>query len=179
MISGHVFIATSLDGFIARKNNELDWLPQEKVEDEDTGFEKFMDSVDGLVMGSGTFKTVLSFGDWPYTKPVVVLSNSLSQEDIPSELSGKVRISNLAPEEIVKELEKEGWMRTYVDGGLVVQSFIRAGLIEDIIVTIIPVLIGEGRSLFGSLEKDIQLKLIRSQAFGSGMVQNHYQIINN
>lgn len=177
MITGHVFLATSLDGFIARKNHELDWLPQEKTEGEDLGYETFIDSVDGLVMGRGSFEKILTFGHWPYQKPVIVLSNSLTKNDIPAELEGKVRISNLSPKEIMKSLNAEGWKRVYVDGGQIVQSFIKAFLIKDLIITVIPILIGDGRRLFGMVDEDINLKLINSRAFPSGMVQNHYKIL--
>ncbi len=101
-MTGHVFVATSLDGFIARKNHALDWLPQEKAEGEDLGYETFISSVDGLIMGRGTFEKVLTFGDWPYQKPVIVLSKTLTQDAIPDELEGKVRVSQLSPREIMK-----------------------------------------------------------------------------
>ena len=132
MATGHVFVATSFDGFVARKNHALDWLPQQESEGEDLGYETFIASVDGLIMGRGTFEKILTFGHWPYQKPVIVLSKTLTQDDIPAELEGKVRISQLTPKEIMESLNKEGWKRVYVDGGLIVQSFIKAGLIEDI-----------------------------------------------
>ncbi len=178
MITAHVFIAASLDGFIARKDHTLDWLPQEKVEGEDPGYDTFIESVEGLIMGRASFKNVLSFGDWPYQKPVIVLSKTLTDNDIPKELKNKVEISQLSPEKIMQSVQDRGWKRVYVDGGQVVQSFIRAGLIEDLIITFIPILIGDGQRLFGPVSKDINLKLINSKAFGSGMVQNQYKIIS-
>jgi len=178
MTTGHVFIATSLDGFIARTNHALDWLPQQKIEGEDLGYETFLASIDGLIMGRGSFENILTFDEWPYQKPVVVLSKTLTQDDIPNELAGKVRISQLTPKAIMESLHKEGWKRAYVDGGLIVQSFIRAGLIDDMVVTLIPILIGDGRRLFGMVDDDVDLKLTSSQAFHtSGMVQNHYKIM--
>ncbi len=107
MTTGHVFVATSLDGFIARKDHALDWLPQEKIEGEDHGYETFISSVDGLIMGRGTFEKILTFGDWPYPKPVIVLSKTLTQDVIPAELEEKVRLSQLSPKEIMKSLNKE------------------------------------------------------------------------
>jgi len=178
MTTGHVFIATSLDGFIARKDHALDWLPQEKIEGEDSGYEAFISSVDGLIMGRGTFEKVLTFGDWPYQKPVVVLSHILTQDSIPDELEGKVRISKLSPKEIMKTLAEEGWKHVYVDGGQIVQSFLKEGLIEDMVITLIPILIREGIRLFGKTDGDVNLKLVTSQAFpSSGMVQNHYKVL--
>ena len=177
MITTHVFIATSLDGFIARKNRSLDWLPQEETDGENSGYDAFMDSVDGLIMGRGSFKTILTFGFWPYKKPVVVLSQSLAQADIPADLQSKVRLSKSSPTQILEELKQEGWQHVYVDGGLIVQSFLKAGLIEDLIISVIPVLIGEGLSLFGPLEQDIHLELLNSKSFSTGMIQSHYKVL--
>ena len=180
MTTGHVFIATTLDGFIARKDHALDWLPQEQIEGEDLGYETFISSVDGRIMGRGTFAKVLTFGDWPYKKPVIVLSKTLTQDAIPDELEGKVRVSQLSPREIMKSLAEEGWKRVYIDGGQIVQSFFKEGLIEDMVITLIPILIGEGIRLFGKTDGDVNLKLVASQAFpSSGMVQNHYEILHS
>lgn len=173
----HIFIATSLDGFIAREDDSLDWLPQENSTNEDTGYESFIEGVDGLIMGRSTFQTVLSFGNWPYKKPVIVLSKTLTQSDVIDELKEKVRILNLSPKEVLEFTRKEGWKRAYLDGGKVIQSFLRDNLVEDIIITTIPVLIGTGKTLFGKLPKDIHLSLLNSQFFESGMTQNHYKII--
>lgn len=93
MTSGHVFIAASLDGFIARCDDSIDWLTKQKTEGEDHGFDAFMGSVDGLVLGRASFQKVLTFGEWPYRKPVVVLSKTLTGAEIPGSLRGRVRIS--------------------------------------------------------------------------------------
>ena len=170
-------MATSLDGFVARNDHSLDWLMKQKTEGEDLGFDDFMASVDGLIMGSGSFKTVLAFESWPYQKPVIVMSHSLVEEDIPVELKDKVRLTQLSPQELMLSLEKEGWRRAYVDGGKLVQSFIRSGLIQDMTITFIPILIGEGVRLFGPVDNDIDLELIKSESFGSGLVQNYYKIL--
>ncbi|KIC28430.1 deaminase/reductase [Leisingera sp. ANG-M6] len=177
MTTGHVFIATSLDGFVARQDHSLDWLlKQPDAEDDDGGFAAFMDSVDGLVMGTGSFRTVLGFGQWPYTKPVVVLSNSLSEQDIPEELKDKVRLSTAAPADLMQELQEQGWTRAYVDGGRMVQSFLRQGLIADLTITTVPILIGSGIPLFGSLDRDIDLKVASSRILPTGMVQTTFQV---
>lgn len=178
MVTAHAFVATSLDGFIARRDDALDWLPQEKIEGEDLGYETFISGIDGLIMGRRTFEKVLTFGDWPYQKPVIILSKTLTQNAIPENLEEKAQVSQLSPCEIMNMLAKKGWKRVYVDGGHTVQSFLKEGLIDDIIVTLVPILIGEGIRLFGKTEGDVNLKLLASRFFSlSGMVQNHYEVI--
>ena len=172
-------MAMSLDGFVARKDHSLDWLEKQNTAGEDHGYDDFMASVDGLVMGTGSFKNVLTFGPWPYSKPVVVMSSSLNESDIPIELDGKVEITRLGPKELMDSLSKQGWTRAYVDGGRIVQSFIKAGLVDDMTVTLVPILIGNGKRMFGELDSDIDLKLVRSQAFDSGLVANHYKLHSN
>ena len=177
MTTGHVFIATSLDGYVARRNGELDWLMKQKTGGEDHGFVAFMEAVDGLVMGRGSFQNALSFGEWPYNKPVIVMSRSLTEKDIPDHLHDKVRLSSQEPEALMQALDKEGWKKAYIDGGKLVQSFLRAGLIFDITLTRIPILIGDGLPLFGSIDNDIDLELICTQSFESGLVTSKYRII--
>ena len=176
MTTGHVFIATSLDGFIARKDNQLDWLSKQPTQGEDHGWERFMESVDGLVMGRGTYETVLTLGPWPYRKQVVVMSKTLVQADVPHELMENVRITALDPPELMHDLKNEGWSRAYIDGGRVVQSFLRRGLIQDLVLTTIPILIGEGIRLFGEVEGDIDLELLGTTSFESGLVQARYGV---
>ena len=176
MTSGHVYIATSLDGFIARNNHQLDWLMKQPTQGEEHGYEAFMASVDGLVMGRGSYENLLTFGQWPYEKPVVVMSKTLSAADIPPALEGKVRLVDLDPPALMASLDEQGWSRAYVDGGRVVQSFIRCGLIEDLVLTTVPILIGEGLPLFGAIDGDIDLELIDTTAFKSGLVQTRYRI---
>jgi dihydrofolate reductase len=177
MITGHVFMAMSLDGFVARKNHGLDWLMKQKTEGEDHGYEAFQARMDGIVMGRGSYQNVLSFGEWPYTKPVIVMSKTLQQNDVPKELADKVRITDQEPQALMDELQGQGWSRAYIDGGKVVQSFVRAGLVEDFVVTMIPVLIGEGIRLFGAIDSDIDLELLGTQAFESGLLQTRYRVV--
>jgi dihydrofolate reductase len=180
MTTGHVFIATSLDGFVARKDHQLDWLMKQDTQGDDQGYSEFSESIDGLVMGRGSYETLLDFDqEWPYTKPVVVLSRSLLQSDVPANLAGKVEVSALEPSELMKRLGEDGWSRAYIDGGKVVQSFIRLGLVEDIVLTTIPILIGDGLRLFGEVEGDIDLELLASKSFNSGLVQSHYRLKNS
>ena len=176
MTTGHVFMASSLDGFIARRDHALDWLMARTVEGEDHGYDSFIETMDGVVMGRATFQTVLGFGDWPYTKPVIVASSSLSDSDLPPELAAKVKLTQLAPRTLMQSLSQAGWKRAYIDGGRLVQSFLRAGLIFDLTLTIIPVLLGDGRRLFGETETDIALELIEAKSSPSGLVQLQYRV---
>jgi dihydrofolate reductase len=175
-ISGHVFIATSLDGMIARPNGELDWLLSRGAPSEDHGYDAFIQSMDGIVMGRGTYEKVLTFDHWPYEKPVLVLSKQLARASVPESLKGRVRFSALAPSQAMAWVQEEGWRRVYVDGGQLIQSFLREGLIAELIITQVPVLIGDGRPLFGSLPRDISLTHLKTQAFQSGLVQSHYRV---
>ena len=179
MPTGHVFIATSLDGFVARLDHQIDWLMKQNTDGEDVGYEEFQGGIDGIVMGQGSFENVLTFGEWPYQKPVIVMSKSLGKGDIPSHLVSKVRITSLDPPDLMASLGSEGWSRVYVDGGKVVQSFIRVGMIEDMCVTAIPILIGTGLRLFGDIEEDIDLELLGSKSFASGLVQSTYRVLGN
>jgi dihydrofolate reductase len=172
----HVYIATSLDGFIARADGDIEWLHQWPDIGDDYGYNAFMRSVDGLIIGRGTFEKVLSFGTWPYEKPVVVLSRTLDPDAVPPDRADRVRILPLGPTEVVDALRREGWGRAYVDGGSLIQSFLSAGLIEDMTITRIPILIGSGRPLFGPLPHDIVLTHIETAAYPSGFVQSRYAI---
>lgn len=165
MTTGHVFIATSLDGYIARADGRIDWLPLEADPGEDYGYHAFMESVDGLVMGRNTFETALGFGEWPYRKPVVVMSRTLAGSGPRADLKAKVEISRQSPRQLMDELAARGWRRVYVDGGMVIQSFLREGLIADIVLTRIPILLGEGRPLFGGPAKDVELSMPRPGPF--------------
>jgi len=176
-----VFIATSLDGFIAREDDTLDWLYGQATdipvdEDEDYGYREFMDSVDALVMGRRTFEKVVTFGSWPYgDKPVFVLSHD--GVAIPEELIDRVRTLTGEPKEVAEILEKNGHNHVYLDGGNTIQGFARAGLLDTLIITRIPVLLGQGVPLFGSLSQDIRLNHGETRAFPNGFVQSRYRVI--
>ena len=174
--SGHVFIAASLDGYIARADGGIGWLDKYAAGGEDTGYNAFMASIDGVVMGRGTFEKVLSFGAWPFRKPVIVLSRTLMQSEVRADLDGKVRISTLTPKSLMDGLAAEGWRRAYIDGGKVIQSFLREGLIADIILTRVPILLGNGIPLFGETQDDVSLRHVETRAFNSGLVQSRYDI---
>ena len=177
MTTAHAFIATSLDGFIARPDGDIDWLLQRDDPSEDHGYAAFIADKDAIVMGRGTYEKVLTTGPWAYDLPVTVLSTQLANTPVPDTLKGKVRFSDLPPGALMQALARENVGRIYVDGGKVVQSFLREGLIADIVVTTVPVLIGAGKPLFGALSDDIDLQLIDSQRFASGLVQSAYRVI--
>ncbi len=176
VITGHVFIATSLDGFIAKPDGNINWLIERDDPTEDHGYNSFISKIDVVVMGSGTYEKVAAMDEWYYTKPVIVLSKKLSQSSIQERLKEKVKILNLPPFEVMKYLANQGCKRVYVDGGQVIQSFIKEDLIEDMIITKVPVLIGQGRPLFGKLKKDIPLKHLKTISYPSGLVQSHYSL---
>ena len=176
-ITFSVFIAMSLDGYIARPNGKLDWLENAATneENEDYGYHQFMSTVDCMVMGRKTFEKATSFSDWPYKgKQVIVLSKSLKAP--PADFEDKIDVFSGQIELLAVELQHHGVRKVYVDGGLTIQSFLRAGLIDEITVTQVPVLIGRGVPLFGDLQEDTQLRLINSRAYPSGFVQSQYRV---
>lgn len=174
-----VYIATSLDGFIARKGGAIDWLDaanQTVPKGEDFGYREFFDSVDAIVMGRNTFDLVRTFDPWPYdSKRMVVLSRR--GVDIPEALRATVSASSESPEQLVARLKAEGAKRIYVDGGLTVQGFLRAGLVDDLTITLIPVLLGSGLPLFGELASDMHARHVATQTYSCGFVQNRYAIV--
>lgn len=177
MPTGHTMMAMSLDGFVARKDHTLDWLMKLDTEGEDYGFAEFQNSIDVIVMGSGSFRTVLGFDEWPYRKPVIVMSGSLADDEIPEDVKSKVELSRLSPAELMSRLGERGIGRVYVDGGAIVRSFMREGLIADMRVAIAPVLIGEGIRMFGELDRDIDLRLESVDRFKSGLIHMYYVVI--
>jgi dihydrofolate reductase len=176
MITAHVFIATSLDGFIAREDGDIDWLLQRDDPTEDHGYTAFIADKDLIVMGRGSYEKVLTLGTWPYDLPVLVLSKQLAGAAVPEGLKDKLRFSSLAPWDALEKLAQENVRRIYVDGGQLVQSFLRAGLVTDMVISTVPVLLGSGRPLFGALAQDIDLKLVSSRSFPSGLVQSSYRL---
>lgn len=181
-----VYIATSLDGFIAREDGSLDWLPQSDTDidstetdvadvDGDMGFQAFMASIDAMVMGRNTFETVLSFGQWPYGDTRVIVLSRRGVE-IPDHLTATVETSSSPLHELVEHLSARGFEHLYVDGGSTIQSFLNGGLITQLIITRIPVLIGSGIPLFGPLDNDIHLNHIETVSMPGGLVQSTYQV---
>lgn len=178
MISGHVFIAASLDGFIARTDGDIGWLLERDDPQEDHGYDDFIENIDVILMGRATYETVQHVRPWPYTRPVLILSSTLDEQHIPAELTGKIRFSDSSPTQAITMLAAEGHRRVYVDGGRIIQSFLQAGLIADLVITHIPLLLGQGRALFGSLPTDIPLVHEHTRTFASGLVQSRYRVVS-
>ena len=176
MPTGHIMMAMSLDGFVARKDHGLDWLNKQPTENEDHGFTEFMDSVDALVMGSGSLRTVLEFGVWPYEKPVFVLSRSMTRQDLPEHLQDKVKFSKQSPRELWETLGQHGYERIYVDGGAIIRSFLKHGFVDDMKITMVPILLGDGIRIFGETDKDVDLELVSAVPFPSGLVDLVYKV---
>ncbi len=170
-----VFIATSLDGFIAGKQGELDWLEMiPNPNKEDMGYRDLMQEIDAIVMGRNTYETVCGFGgDWPYTKQVFVLSHSIKA--IPQKLADKVTLLAGSPSEVLDKIHNKGYSKLYIDGGKTVQNFLEKDLIDELRITTIPILLGGGFSLFGDLANRLEFEHITSKLFLNQVVQNHYK----
>jgi len=174
-----VFVGVSLDGFIARPNGDLDWLMGEGGGDSvEYGYNEFIADIDAIVMGRRTFEKVLTFDKWYYgNKRVVVLSNQPLDLSIAQARGGIVELMGGSPAEIVSKLAATGDRRLYVDGGITIQHFLRAGLIHRLIISRLPVLIGQGLPLFSSLPHDIYLRHIATRTYPGGMVQSEYHVV--
>jgi dihydrofolate reductase len=171
-MTASVFIGVSVDGFIARKNDDLDFLPEDP---EPHGYTEFIAGVDAIVIGRKTFEKVLTLGPWAYgDKRVVVLSSH--PLDLSKAIGGVVEQMAGPPAEIVSQLAASGAHNLYIDGGITIQGFLRAGAIQRLIITRVPVLIGEGLPLFGALPHDVRLRHVATRAYPSGLVQSEYEV---
>lgn len=173
-----VFIATSVDGFIADADGGIEWLLNPAYGEAnvgDFGYAEFIATVDGLVMGRHSFEKVLTFSDWPYETPVVVLSSRGVY--IPQHLQSKVTVDRGTPHEVVGRLASTGKRHVYIDGGITVQRFLQAQLIHEFTITRIPILLGGGISLFGSIGSQVHLRLLETKSFENGFVQIKYEAV--
>ena len=180
MLKCSVYIAQSLDGFIAKADGDIEWLSQfdDEFGTEDYGYYAFLESVDVLVMGSHTFEKVLSFLMWPYDdKHVIVLSSR--DLEIPEDLQDKVTLMNAAPTEVVARLNEAKAEHVYVDGGETISRFLAARMIDSLTITTIPLLLGEGRPLFSPMENEIPLQHIETQTYPNGLVKSVYRVARN
>jgi dihydrofolate reductase len=168
-----VYIGTSLDGFIARSDGNIDWLTQYANEEAIHAYEEFMNEVDAIVIGRGTFEKILTFPSWPYEKKAFVLSTTLKQ--LPDAVKDKATLLSMKPKELLGYLSGMGLSRIYVDGGKVIQDFLREDLTDDLIISKVPVLIGNGIPLFGSLTADLKFKHIRTETQSNGLVRSYYK----
>ncbi len=170
-----VFIAISLDGYIADQNGEIDWLHSIPNPDKvDMGYGEFTSQIDALIMGRITFETVCGFDiDWPYNKPVFVLSRSMTE--IPEKFRGKAQLVKGTLTEILELIHQKGCYRLYIDGGKVIQSFLKEDLIDQMIITIIPILLGGGIPLFSDLSRKLFFECFETKIYLSSVVQNHFR----
>lgn len=170
-----MFIARSLDGYIADRDGGLDWLhavPNPKQLD--LGYESFIKGVDAIVMGRNTFQTVCDFNmEWPYNKPVFVLSSSLGS--VPEKLKAKVELLRGTPGEVLEQIHLKGYARLYIDGGRTIQDFLKEDLIDELIITTIPILLGGGAPLFGELPGAMEFEHVESGLYLDALVQDRYR----
>ncbi len=170
-----VFIATSIDGYIADKHGGIDWLHAIPNPDgDDIGYVAFTKDIDALVMGRTTFETVCGFDmDWPYTKPVFVLSSSLNV--IPEAYEGKAFLVKGSLKEILEQIHNKGYHRLYIDGGSTISSFLKEDLIDEMIITTIPIVLGGGFPLFSDLPDRLEFELVSSKTYLNQITQIHYR----
>jgi dihydrofolate reductase len=171
-VSCSVFVGVSVDGFIARQDGSLDWLPADA---EEHGYTDFIATVDAIVMGRGTFDTVLTFGSWPFDKPVIVLTTRPIGVQLPK--NANVEIMAGDPRDIVDQLAARGMKHLYIDGGVTIQRFLNAGLIDRMTITRVPVVIGGGIPLFGPMQRDIRLEHLGTRSYPSGLVTTEYAVV--
>lgn len=168
-----VFIAASLDGFIATAAGGIDWLVDFPNPDKnDYGFVEFTQKIDALVMGRNTYEKVLTLKEWPYPIPAFLLSHS--NPVVPEALKGKVTIIKGEPKKVVEELNSRGYENLYIDGGKVIQSFLREDLIDELTITMVPILLGDGIPLFGKLPQPLYFRLVKTESYPSSLVKCHF-----
>ncbi len=168
-----VYIATSLDGYIAGEDGNLDWLTGLPNPDgSDFGFSDFMERIDALVMGRKTFETAIEFDEWPYSMPVFILSNSMSS--VPEKISDKAQILKGDPLSLTEYLNGNGFINLYIDGGRTIQNFLKYDLIDEMIITRIPVLLGKGISLFGYNNIVLNFDHISTDVYNNMLVKSRY-----
>lgn len=175
LMSNIVYIGTSLDGYISAPDGGLDWLSYVPIpEGDDLGFSEFMDRIDAVVMGRKTFETLLGFGvGWHYPKPGIILSSTL--KSAPEEFADHIQFASGTPSEIVQLAKKQGFENLYIDGGTTIQRFLREDLIDELIITEIPLLLGGGDRLFGELDQRLGFELVDTKVLLNQLVRRHYQ----
>jgi len=168
-----VYIGTSLDGFIARTNGDIEWLVQYANDEAIQAYEEFISKIDAVVIGRGTFDKVLTFPSWPYEKKVFVLSNTLKK--LPAIVENKAILLSLSPADTLKKLSQEGYTNVYVDGGLVIQNFLKADLIDELIISKVPIIIGSGIPLFAEVKQDLLFQHVKTEVQSNELVRSYYK----
>ncbi|AFY55838.1 dihydrofolate reductase [Rivularia sp. PCC 7116] len=172
-MTNYIYIATSLDGFIATEDGSIDWLYEfPSPENSDYGYAEFIGGIDAIVMGRNTFEKVLTFGEWVYDKPVFVLSNSLTE--VPQDVVGKAEIVCGDIKNLVIQLDRQGYHNLYIDGGGTIQSFLKQDLIDEMIITTFPIILGGGFPLFNKLDKMLKFKYQKTEIYHNTLVKNYY-----
>jgi len=168
-----VYVGTSLDGFIAKNNDDIEWLVQFQNDEVQKEYEEFIKRIDAILIGRGTFEKVLTFPSWPYSKKVFVLSTTIKQ--VPETLKEKATVVSMNPKELLTYLSGRGYSSIYVDGGKVIQSFLREDCIDEMIITKVPLLLGSGIPLFGHLDKDLLFRHMQTKTLSNGLVKSFYE----
>ena len=167
------YVGTSLDGFIARKDGDFSWLSQFANDEAVAAYNEFTARIDAIVIGRGTFEGALKFPAWPYERPVYVLSSTINE--VPEQAKGRAEILSMPPREIAEHLANKGFSNIYIDGGTVIQAFLKEGLIDELVIAKAPIIIGSGIPLFGHCETDISFKHIRTIVASNGLVRSYYE----
>jgi len=168
-----VYIGTSLDGFIARKDGDIEWLVQFANEEAIQAYKEFINKIDAIIIGRGTFEKVLSLPTWPYEKEVFVLSTSITQ--VPDIKKEKVAVLSMRPRELLKYLSDKGFSSIYVDGGKVIQDYLKEDLVDELIISKAPIILGSGIPLFNYLDNELQFEHIRTKVQSNGLVRSYYE----
>lgn len=167
------YVGTSLDGYIARKDGDFAWLSQFANDEAVAAYNEFMARIDAIAIGRGTFNEVLKFSAWPYDKPVFVLSSTIG--DLPAAVAGNATVLSMPPQEIADHLAGKGFSNIYVDGGTVIQSFLKEGLVDELVIARVPIIVGNGIPLFGHGDADILFKHVRTVVASNGLVRSYYE----
>lgn len=168
-----VYVGTSLDGYIAGKDGDIAWLSEFESKELFRSYAEFINGIDAIVIGRGTYETVLAYPTWPYDRKVFVLSTTI--KELPEKFKKKASLLSMNPKEVLDHLSAKGFSRVYVDGGRVIQSFLREDLIDEMIITKVPLLLGEGITLFGELTRKLRFVHVRTEVYSNGLVQSQYE----
>jgi len=172
-MKGSVYIGVSLDGFIAREDGDIEWLEEFGDEEAIPAYEEFITKIDAFVIGRGTFEKILTFPSWPYNLDAFLLSTTIKQ--LPAIVEGKITLLSMKPKEVMTYLSDKGYTNSYIDGGKVIQGFLNEDLIDELIISKLPILIGSGIPLFGHLDHDLRFTHIKTEVHKNGIVRSHYE----